>query len=138
MTVSIRDKTDLSHGGICRRDCNLPHKIVHALLDLNDIALKGVDTIFQGNKVLQVLIPPQQQFTQHPRRPPAKQSPLEGLHPVSNRNHHIQVIDLHRPVRICNVQILHIPLLVNLPFLDGIANVFRDDRPFPSYCAGQG
>ena len=55
MAVSIRDKTDLSHGGICRRDCNLPHKIVHALLDLNDIALKGVDTIFQGNKVLQVL-----------------------------------------------------------------------------------
>ena len=47
MAVSIRDKTDLSHGGICRRDCNLPHKIVHALLDLNDIALKGVDTIFR-------------------------------------------------------------------------------------------
>lgn len=68
-------------------------------------------------------VTPHQMLAQGAGCPLTEASPLDGFHPVSDRNDDIKAIEPHRLVRSGNVQILHIAFLSQFPLREHIPQV---------------
>ena len=54
-------------------------------------------------------------------------SAAKRLHAIPDRDNHIEIVQLDRSVGICNVQNLHITLLVQFSLIENIVNMFGNN-----------
>lgn len=88
--VSIVE-TDSPAGRIWRSR-KLLDEVAHASLDLLYIAFDGVHTAFELDNPFDLVKPIQKHLAKYSRRPLPKPSTLKRLHPISNRNDNIKVL----------------------------------------------
>lgn len=62
--------------------------------------------------------------------PTAEMGAPKGFYAISDRDNHIEIVQLDRSIGICNVQILHIAFLVQFAFLEYIIDMLGNNTSF--------